>query len=170
MEQNRPVTLLDRVRETIRYKHYSLRTEQAYVEWIRRFVLYHKRRHPRDMGAEEVRAFLGHLASDLKVAASTHQQALSALLFLYREVLGVALPWLDDLNRPKKPKRMPVVLSHAEVQRLLEHLSGTHGLMARLLYGTGMRLMECVRLRIKDVDFDRGEIFIVCYPLAAKRL
>lgn len=160
METARPVTLIDRVRETIRYKHYSLRTEQAYVEWIRRFVRYHQRRHPKEMGADEVRAFLGHLAADLKVAAATHQQALSALLFLYREVLGVTLPWLDDLVRPKKPKRLPVVLSHAEVRLLLENLVGTHALMAHLLYGTGMRLMECVRLRIKDVDFDRGEILI----------
>lgn len=160
MDENRPVTLLDKVRETIRYKHYSLRTEQTYVEWIRRFVRYHQRRHPKEMGADEVRAFLGHLASDLKVAAATHQQALSALLFLYREVLGVALPWLDDLVRPKAPKRLPVVLSQAEVQRLLDNLTGTHALMANLLYGTGMRLMECLRLRIKDVDFDRGEILI----------
>ncbi|HNO31856.1 MAG TPA: integron integrase [Anaerolineales bacterium] len=160
MESSQPVTLLERVREAIRYKHYSIRTERAYVEWVRRFVLYHGRRHPRDMGAEEVRAFLGHLAGNLQVAASTHQQALSALLFLYREVLGMELPWLDDLLRPKKPKRMPVVLSHGEVERLLGALEGTHGLMARLIYGSGLRLMECVRLRVKDVDFERGELFI----------
>lgn len=109
-------------------------------------------------GADEVCAVLGHLAADLKVAAATHQQAFSALLFLYREVLGVTLPWLDDLVRPKKPKRLPVVLSQAEVRLLLENLVGTHALMAHLLYGTGMRLMECVRLRIKDVDFDCGEV------------
>lgn len=160
MDSNQPVTLLDRVREAIRYKHYSIRTERAYVEWVRRFVLYHGRRHPREMGGEEVRAFLGHLAGTLKVAASTHQQALSALLFLYREVLGAELPWLDDLARPKKPKRMPVVLSHGEVERLLAGLEGTHALMARLLYGSGMRLMECVRLRVKDLDFERGEILV----------
>lgn len=158
METVRPVTLIDRVRETICYKHYSLRTEQTYVEWIHRFVRYHQRRHPKEMGADEVRAFLGHLAADLKVAATTHQQAFSALLFLYREVLGVTLPWLNDLVRPKKPKRLPVVLSQAEVRLLLENLVGTHALMAHLLYGTGMRLMECVRLRIKDVDFDCGEV------------
>lgn len=153
-------TLLGRVREVIRYKHYSIRMERAYVEWVRRFVAFHGRRHPRDMGAEEVRAFLTHLAVEADVAASTHQQALSALLFLYREVLEVDLPWLLDLARPKKPKRVPVVLSRSEVGRLFEMLDGSHALMARLLYGTGMRLMECIRLRVKDVDFERGEITV----------
>jgi site-specific recombinase XerD len=114
MEINQSSTLLGRVREVIRYKHYSIRTERSYVEWVRRFVAFHGRRHPREMGADEVRAFLGYLASELKVAASTHQQALSALLFLYRDVLDVDLPWLTDLDRPKKPKRTPVVLSRAE--------------------------------------------------------
>jgi hypothetical protein len=156
MELNQSSTLLGRVREVIRYKHYSIRTERCYVEWVRRFVAFHGRRHPREMGADEVRSFLGHLAADLQVAASTHQQALSALLFLYREVLGVDLPWLIDLDRPKKPKRTPVVLSRGEVERLLAVMDGTHALMARLLYGTGMRLMECVRLRVKDVDFERS--------------
>lgn len=160
METNQSSTLLGRVREVIRYKHYSIRTERTYVEWVRRFVVFHDRRHPRDMGLEEVRAFLGYLASELKVAASTHQQALSALLFLYRDVLGIELPWLTDLDRPKKPKRMPVVLSRGEVERLLVVMEGTHALMARLLYGTGMRLMECVRLRVKDVDFERGELTV----------
>lgn len=160
MEQSSSPTLLGRLREAIRYKHYSIRTERVYVEWVRRFVAFHGRRHPRDMGAEEVRSFLGYLALDLKVAASTHQQALSALLFLYREVLGVDLPWLTDLERPKKPVRKPVVLSRAEVERMLNLMEGTHALMARLLYGTGMRLMECVRLRVKDVDFERGELTI----------
>ena len=160
METNQSSTLLGRVREVIRYKHYSIRTEQSYVEWVRRFVSFHGRRHPREMGAEEVRAFLGYLAVELKVAASTHQQALSALLFLYREVLGVDLPWLADLDRPKKPKRTPVVLSRGEVERLLAVMEGTHALMARLLYGTGMRLMECVRLRVKDIDIERCELTI----------
>ena len=160
MNPNQPLTLLGRVREAIRYKHYSIRTERTYVEWVRRFVRFHGQRHPRDMGAPEVRAFLGHLASEAKVAASTHQQALSALLFLYKEVLGVELPWLTELERPKKPKRLPVVLGHAEVERLLSVLEGTHALMGQMLYGTGMRLMECVRLRVKDVDFDRGEILV----------
>ena len=160
MASNQSSTLLGRVREAIRYKHYSIRTERAYVEWVRRLVVFHGRRHPREMGTEEVRAFLGYLANERKVAASTHQQALAALLFLYREVLAVELPWLDDLDRPKKPKRVPVVLSRGEVERLLTALDGTHALMARLLYGTGMRLMECVRLRVKDVDFDRSELTI----------
>ena len=160
MESNQSSTLLGRVREVIRYKYYSMRTERSYVEWVRRFVAFHGRRHPREMGADEVRAFLGYLASELKVAASTHQHALSALLFLYREVLGVDLPWLSDLDRPKKPKRTPVVLSRTEVERLLAVMEGTHALMARLLYGTGMRLMECVRLRVKDVDFERGELTV----------
>jgi len=155
-----PATLLGRVREAIRYRHYSIRTERTYVEWVRRFVRFHGQRHPRDMGAPEVRAFLGHLAGEAKVAAATHQQALSALLFLYREVLGIDLPWLVELERPKTPKRLPVVLGHGEVERLLVGLTGTHALMAQLLYGTGMRLMECVRLRVKDVDFERGEILV----------
>jgi len=160
MDMKQPTTLLGRVREVIRYKHYSIRTERAYVDWIRRFVHFHNRRHPREMGADEVRAFLEHLTSDLDVAVATHQQALSALLFLYREVLELELPWLDRLSRPTKPKRLPTVLSQAEVEALFLAMSGTHALMARLLYGTGMRLMECLRLRVKDVDFDLGEILI----------
>jgi len=144
--------LLDQVREAIRYRHYSYRTEQAYVEWVRRFVRFSGIRHPRDLGAAEIVAFLSHLATERNVAASTHQQALSALMFLYRDVLGVELPWLDDLERPKKPRRLPVVLSREEVRLVLAYLEGTHSLMARLLYGTGMRLMECARLRVKDLN------------------
>ena len=117
-------------------------------------------RHPHDMGGDEVVAFLDHLANDRDVAASTHNQALSALLFLYRDVLGIELPWLGDIARPRRPQRMPVVLTRDEVHRVLVLMEGTHALMARLLYGTGMRLMECVRLRVKDVDFGRGEILI----------
>lgn len=160
MSQPQSPTLLGRLREVIRYKHYSIRTETTYVEWVRRFLAFHGLRHPREMGADEVRAFLRHLAVEQNVAASTHQQALSALLFLYREVLAIDLPWLGELERPKKPVRKPVVLSRSEVERLLAAMEGTHALMARLLYGTGMRLMECVRLRIKDVDFERGELTI----------
>jgi len=152
--------LLDRVREVIRYKHYSIRTEQAYVDWVRRFVIFHDKRHPRDMGATEVTAFLSHLATVGNVAANTHQQALSALLFLYREVLAIDLPWLNDLVRPKKPKRLPVVLTPDEIRRTIAQLEGTQALMGRLLYGTGMRLMECIRLRVKDVDFARREIVV----------
>ncbi len=155
-----PVKLLDQVRDRIRYKHYSLRTEHSYVQWVKRFVLFHGKRHPSTMGAREVEAFLAHLANDGNVSASTHQQALSALLFLYKEVLGVDLPWLENLSRPKKPKRLPVVLTVTEVRKMLAQLEGTHALMARLLYGSGMRLMECVRLRVKDVDFERGEILV----------
>ncbi|HLO64599.1 MAG TPA: integron integrase [Azonexus sp.] len=160
MSEDQSPTLLGRVREAIRYKHYSIRTEKAYVNWIRRFVRFHGRRHPRELEGDHVRQFLGYLASELKVAASTHRQALSAILFLYKEVLGVELPWLAELERPKKPQRMPAVLARLEVERLLVAMEGTHALMARLLYGTGMRLMEAVRLRVKDVDFARAEIMV----------
>lgn len=152
--------LLDQVRARIRVKHYSLRTEQTYVGWIRRFILFHGKRHPRDMGAPEVEAFLSHLAVDRTVSASTQNQALAALLFLYREVLGIDLPWLDGVTRAKRREHVPVVMTRAEIDRLFAHLDGLHLLMARLLYGTGMRLMECIRLRIKDVDFGRSSITV----------
>ena len=152
--------LLDQLREQIRYRHYSMRTEQAYVHWVKRFIYFHGKRHPKEMGAAEVTAFLSHLTSVGQVAVATHQQALSALLFLYREVLGVGLPWLNDLVRPTRAARLPVVLSKPEVQRILARMTGLHGLMARLLYGTGMRLLEACRLRVKDVDFDRAEILV----------
>ena len=152
--------LLDQVRGRLRVKHYSLRTEQAYVGWIRRFILANAKRHPRDMGAAEVEAFLTSLATHGKVAAGTQNQALSALLFLYREVLSVELPWMETVVRAKRPQRVPVVLSREEVDRLLTLMDGRHALMASLLYGSGMRLMECVRLRVKDVDFGRNEICV----------
>ncbi|MDP2752498.1 MAG: integron integrase [Rhodocyclaceae bacterium] len=152
--------LLDQVRDRLRLKHYSIRTETQYVQWIRRFILFHGKRHPSNMGAVEVEAFLTHLAVEGKVAAATQNQALSALLFLYREVLGVDLPWLDKVVRAKTPQRLPVVLTRQEVTAVLDGMSAVHGLMARLLYGTGMRLMECVRLRVKDVDFERAEIVV----------
>jgi len=152
--------LLDEVRDRIRVKHYSLRTERAYVGWVRRFILFHDKRHPRDMGAPEVEAFLTHLAVAADVAAGTQNQALSALLFLYREVLGVELPWLESVTRARRPQRVPTVLTEAEVHRVLARLQGRDWLMASLLYGTGMRLMECVRLRVKDVDFARNEITV----------
>ncbi len=158
---SQPPKLLDQLRERIRYRHYSLRTEQAYVHWVKRFIFFHDKRHPREMGRLEVEAFLSHLANVGKVALSTHHQALSALLFLYREVLGTELPWMTEVGRPKKPKRLPVVLTQTEVRRVLDHIDDqTHQLMARLLYGTGMRLMECVRLRVKDVEFERREILV----------
>jgi integron integrase len=158
--QAHPPKLLDQVRERIRVKHYSIRTETQYVQWVRRFILFHGKQHPRDMGAAEVEAFLTHLAIDGHVSASTQNQALSALLFLYKEVLGIDLPWLNDVTRAKGPQRRPVVLTREEVHAVLNRMRGTYGLMARLLYGTGMRLMECVRLRVKDVDFGRHEILI----------
>src|SRR4051812_26567935 len=146
--------LLDQVRDVIRVKHYSIRTEQTYVDWIRRFVLFHDKRHPREMGEDEVTAFLTSLARDGNVAASTQNQALSALLFLYKEVLKQEIGWLGSVERAKKPTRLPVVLTRDEVHKIFAHLQGTHRLMASLLYGSGLRLMECVRLRVKDVDFD----------------
>lgn len=152
--------LLDRLRERIRVKHYSIRTEEAYVHWVRRFILFHGKRHPETMGAPEVEAFLSHLASTANVSASTQNVALSAILFLYKEVLGVNLPWLENVTRAKKPKRLPVVLTREEVRQVLAHMEGTYGLMASLMYGTDMRLMECVRLRVKDVDFARHEILV----------
>lgn len=130
------------------------------MQWIKRFILFHGKRHPQEMGAAEVEAFLTHLAVTGKVSASTQNQALSALLFLYKEVLSIDLPWLDKVVRAKQPQRLPVVLTRTEVQAVLVRMSGTYGLMANLLYGTGMRLMECVRLMVKDVDFERGEILI----------
>jgi len=155
-----PPKLLDQVRGKIRVKHYSIRTETQYLQWIKRFILFHGKRHPQDMDAVEVEAFLTHLAVDGTVSASTQNQALSALLFLYREVLGIDLPWMDTMVRAKQPQRLPVVLTRAEVALVLERMDGTYSLMARLLYGTGMRLMECVRLRVKDVDFAQREILI----------
>ena len=140
--------------------HYSLATEKAYLYWVRFFIRWHALRHPRDMGAAEVEAFLTMLATERKVSSSTHNQALSALLFLYREVMGVALPWLDNVRRPASRRRIPSVLTPAEVAAVLALLQGEMGLLARLLYGTGMRLMEGLRLRIKDVDFDRHAIVI----------
>lgn len=152
--------LLDQVRGKIRLKHYSIRTEQAYVDWIKRFILHFDKKHPRDLGAAEVEVFLTHLAVNGKVAASTQNQAKSALLFLYKEVLSMELPWLSNVEQAKIPKRLPVVLTQDEVQAVLLRLSGTHWLIVSLLYGAGIRIMECVRLRVKDVDFSRGEILV----------
>jgi integrase len=145
--------LLDQVRNVIRRKHFSLRIERTYCDWIRRFILYHQKRHPRDMAEAEITEFLTHLARDGLVAASTQNQALSAILFLYREVLEHDIGWLDDVERVKRPARLPQVLTRDEVRRLFLHLHGSHRLMAGLLYGSGLRLMECLRLRVKDVDF-----------------
>ena len=155
-----PPKLLDQVRDKIRVKHYSIRTETQYVQWIKRFILFHDKRHPLDMDAVEVEAFLTYLAVEGSVSASTQNQALSALLFLYREVLSINLPWMETMVRAKKPQRLPVVMTRAEVTLVLERMEGNYGLMARLLYGTGMRLMECCRLRVKDVDFGQREILV----------
>jgi integron integrase len=152
--------LLDQVRERARYLHYSLTTEKAYLYWVRFFVRWHGLRHPRDMGAPEVQAFLTMLATQRRVSSSTHNQALSALLFLYREVLAVNLPWLQDIQRPTRPRRIPTVLTRDEVAALLAGVDGPVALVASLLYGTGMRLMEGLRLRVKDVDFDRNVIVV----------
>jgi integron integrase len=152
--------LLDQVRTRLRLKHYSLRTEQAYIGWIRRFILATGKRHPRDMGVDEVEGFLSSLAVQGQVAAGTQNQALAALLFLYREVLSIELPWMETIVRAKRPQRVPVVLSRDEVARLLAMMDGRFALMASLLYGSGLRLMECVRLRVKDVDFELNQICV----------
>jgi len=156
----RPPRLLDEVRRVLRVKHYSMRTEHAYVGWIRRFILANGKRHPRDMGAAELEAFLSGLAVQGRVSPNTQNQALSALLFLYREVLAMELPWLDGVVRAKRPQRVPTVLSQEETVRMLGRMDGRPWLVASLLYGTGMRLMEALRLRVKDVDFDRCEITV----------
>jgi integron integrase len=155
-----PPRLLDRMRNLMRTMHYSIRTEDAYVQWARRFILFHGKRHPSTMGAPEINEFLSHLAVERNVSASTQNQALSALLFLYRELLGEDLPWLENLVRAMKPRRLPVVLTREEVRRLLGGMDGTPQLVARLLYGTGMRVLEGLRLRVKDVDFERSEIVV----------
>ena len=155
-----PPRFLDEVRSRIRRLGLAIRTEKIYVDWIRRFILANQKRHPRDMGASEVEWFLTELAVKGNVAASTQNQALSALLFLYREVLGLDLPWMENIRRAKRPERLPVVLSTDEVARILDQMSGAHHLMASLLYGAGLRLMECVRLRVQDADFVRREILV----------
>ena len=152
--------LLDQVRDRIRLKHYSIRTEDTYVEWTRRFILFHGKRHPREMGPGEVESFLTHLAVQGRVSASTQNQAKSALLFLYKEVLGEELPWLDNIETAKRPARLPVVLTVEEVTAILAGVDGAGGLILKLLYGTGMRILECLRLRVKDINFTKREIIV----------
>ncbi len=152
--------LLDRVRQALRARHMSRRTEEAYVAWIRRFIFFHDKRHPAEMGAAEVTKFLTSLAVDGQVAASTQNQALSALLFLYKDVLEVDLPWLDGIVRARRPERLPVVLSRDEVRALFQRLDGVSRLMASLLYGAGLRVLECCRLRIQDIDFATNQIVV----------
>jgi integron integrase len=155
-----PQKLLDLVREAIRLRHYSIRTEQAYVDWIKRYILFHHKRHPQDMGVAEIEAFLTHLAVVDHVSASTQNQALSALLFLYRHVLNLDLDRPIHATRAKRPERLPVVMSHDETRRVITARSGPEQLMAGLLYGSGLRLMECVRLRVKDIDFAQHQIIV----------
>lgn len=152
--------LIEQVRTVIRLKHYSLRTEESYVQWIRRFILYHGKRHPREMGGDEITRYLSHLARVRNVSASTQNQALNAILFLYREVLKIDLPWMDGIDRAKRPMRLPVVFTQAEVRALLAPLEGTVWLMLSLIYGAGLRLSECLRLRVKDVDFNYRQLLI----------
>jgi integron integrase len=157
---NPKVRLLDQVRETIRRKHYSLRTEGTYVDWIKRYIFFHRKRHPIEMGAPEMEQFLNYLAVEQQVAAATQNQALSALVFLYREVLHKDFDWMENLERARKPARLPVVLTEVEVRQVMAHLDGRNWLMASLLYGAGLRLMECVRLRVKDLDFQYRQIIV----------
>ena len=155
-----PPTLLAELRRQIRVKHYALRTEKVYADWVRRFIVFHGRRHPRELSAAHVEAFLSDLAVTRSVSASAQNQAKAALLFLYKEVLGVSLPWLDEIVHAHVARRLPVVLTPREVRALVDELNGTMWLVAALLYGTGMRLLEGLRLRIKDVEFERREIVV----------
>ena len=158
--QLQPPRLLEQMRAMIRARHYSLRTEETYLGWVKRFILFHGKRHPRDMGAQEVQQFLVHLAVEGHVAASTQSQALSAILFLYQQVLKHDIGWLHDVVRAKQPQRLPVILTRGEVAAVLRHLSDTPWIMATLLYGAGLRLMECLRLRVKDLDFAYNQIVV----------
>lgn len=155
-----PRKLLDQVRDRIRSKHYSIRTEDSYVDWVRRFILFHDKRHPSELGHTDVEAFLTHLAVDLHVAASTQNQARSALLFLYREVLQLSIDEPRAIVAAKVPKRLPVVLTRSEVRAVLDRLTGTHRLMASLLYGSGLRLLECLRLRVKDIGIQQRHLTV----------
>lgn len=158
--ESRTPRLLDRVRDALLLRHYSVKTVEAYLGWTRRFILFHGKRHPSTLGAAEVSAFLSALATKNGVSASTQNQALAALVFLYADVLGCNLPWLQGIVRAKRPARLPVVMSRAEVARVLGSLRGTMKLMASLLYGSGIRLEECLRLRVKDLDFAAHEVQI----------
>ncbi len=157
---NPKARLLDQVREVLRVKHYSLHTERTYVDWIKRFIFFHQKRHPREMGAPEIQAFLSDLAVRGNVSASTQNQALNALMFLYQQVLHIEIPALDQLVRARRSRRVPTVLTREEAQRLMAAMSGTCQLLGRLLYGTGLRLMECLRLRVKDIDFGMNHIIV----------
>jgi integron integrase len=152
--------LLEQLRTLMRVRHYSIRTEEAYTHWIKQYIFFHNKRHPAEMGAPEVTAFLSHLAVQRRVAASTQNQALAAILFLYRKILQIDLPWLENVERAKRPQRLPVVLTREETTNVLAHLKEQHWLMASLLYGSGLRLRECLRLRVKDIDFNYQQIIV----------
>ena len=160
MASPKPPRLLDQVREVARLRHFSLSTEKSYVHYIRDLILFHNKRHPKDMGAPEIRAYLSHLAIQRNVAASTQTVALSALLFLYRQVLDIELPYIEDIERARRPQRLPVVFTRSEVKRILANLDGIQHLIVSLLYGAGMRLMEGLRLRVKDLDFEYHQITV----------
>lgn len=152
--------LLDQVRDSIRKRHYSIRTEEAYINWIKRYILFHGKRHPAEMGAKEIAAFISHLATGRKVASSTQNQALNAIVYLYKHVLRIEIGDLGHMERAKMPEKLPIVMSKEEVKRVLAAMSGAVQLMAKLLYGCGFRLMECVRLRVHDIDFERNQITV----------
>jgi integron integrase len=152
--------LLEQVRDQIRLRHYSRRTEETYVRWVREYILFHQKRHPREMGQKEIGEFLTSLVRQRNVAASTQNQALSALIFLYREVLQVEMDWIEDFVRAKKPERLPAVFTRSEAREILSHLTGSKWLMAALMYGSGLRLMECLRLRVKDIEFEYQQIIV----------
>lgn len=152
--------LLDRVRNALRVRHYSLRTEEAYINWIKRYIYFHNKKHPESLGEKEITGFLSYLATEKHVSASTQNQALSALLFLYKQVLEIELDWLTDVVRAKRPKRLPVVLSRPQLEQLFSLMDGRNKLLAELMYGSGLRLMECLRLRVKDIDFDYQHILV----------
>ena len=152
--------LLDQVRDVIRKKHYSIRTEQAYVNWIRQYILFHKKCHPKDMGEKEISQYISHLATDRNVASSTQNQALNAIVFLYKHVLKIDLGDFGHMERAKRPERLPTVMSKTEVVNVLAAMSGIYGLMAKIIYGCGLRLMECIRLRVKDIDFERDQVIV----------
>ncbi len=158
--KNQPPKLLDQVRVVIRRKHYSIRTEKTYVEWVRRFILFNQKRHPKNMGKNEITKFLNHLAVDRKVAASTQNQALSAIVFLYREVLEQEFGWLENLEYAKTPERLPVVFSVDEVRSVLTSIDGVYWIVTNILYGSGLRIMECLRLRVLDIDFEYRQIMV----------
>jgi len=157
---SKPKKLLDQVSEALRTKHYAYRTEKTYVDWITRYIIFHKKRHPKDMDANEIREFISYLATERKVATSTQNQALSAILFLYRTVLEKEIILPPELINPSRPKRLPTVLTHAEAMSVINQMRGTPRLMTKILYGSGLRLMECMRLRVKDVDFENRQIIV----------